>query len=303
MLRHARGGPKVAPGRGARGAHACARLRDGLRSESLRRRLLRSPRQRHRRREAERRDAGVRGRRRRRDRLRPGRRPSRPRARLREDPGRLQLLLQLLRHPARPRRDRGAARRRPCSTRCGGVSRTATGRSSSPGSISAAIETARPAMRCRAWCARSAPCRDWNGCACRRSRSTTSTASSSRRCGRRRTSVSICTFRCSRATTACCATWHAAIRSATFLRRLEPLADFNLTTDAIVGFPTEDERAFRNTLSVVEAAGITKVHVFPYSPRPGTVTAGDDAVAARRQEGAERPAARGLGSGVPRALA
>ena len=67
--------------------------------------------------------------------------------------------------------------------------------------------------------------------------------------------------------------------SATFLRRLEPLADFNLTTDAIVGFPTEDERAFRNTLSVVEAAGITKVHVFPYSPRPGTVTAGDDAVA------------------------
>ena len=67
--------------------------------------------------------------------------------------------------------------------------------------------------------------------------------------------------------------------SATFLRRLEPLADFNLTTDAIVGFPTEDERAFRNTLSVVEAAGITKVHVFPYSPRPGTVTAGDDVVA------------------------
>jgi threonylcarbamoyladenosine tRNA methylthiotransferase MtaB len=67
--------------------------------------------------------------------------------------------------------------------------------------------------------------------------------------------------------------------SATFLRRLEPLADFNLTTDAIVGFPTEDERAFRNTLAVVEAAGITRVHVFPYSPRPGTVTAGDDAVA------------------------
>ncbi|MGZ8697440.1 MAG: MiaB/RimO family radical SAM methylthiotransferase [Gaiellaceae bacterium] len=68
--------------------------------------------------------------------------------------------------------------------------------------------------------------------------------------------------------------------SATYLRRLEPLADFNLTTDAIVGFPTETERAFQNTLSVVEAAGITKVHVFPYSPRPGTVTAGDDAVAA-----------------------
>jgi threonylcarbamoyladenosine tRNA methylthiotransferase MtaB len=67
--------------------------------------------------------------------------------------------------------------------------------------------------------------------------------------------------------------------SATYLRRLEPLADFNLTTDAIVGFPTETESAFRNTLSVVNAAGITKIHVFPYSPRPGTVTAGDDTVA------------------------
>ncbi|MGZ4379152.1 MAG: MiaB/RimO family radical SAM methylthiotransferase [Gaiellaceae bacterium] len=64
----------------------------------------------------------------------------------------------------------------------------------------------------------------------------------------------------------------------TYLRRLEPLADFNLTTDAIVGFPTESEHAFRNTLRVVDAAGITKVHVFPYSPRPGTVTAGDDSV-------------------------
>jgi threonylcarbamoyladenosine tRNA methylthiotransferase MtaB len=66
--------------------------------------------------------------------------------------------------------------------------------------------------------------------------------------------------------------------AATYLRRLEPLADFNLTTDAIVGFPTETERAFRRTLAVVRAAGITKVHVFPYSPRPGTVTATEDTV-------------------------
>jgi threonylcarbamoyladenosine tRNA methylthiotransferase MtaB len=64
----------------------------------------------------------------------------------------------------------------------------------------------------------------------------------------------------------------------TYLRKVEPLSDFNLTTDAIVGFPTETEEAFRRTLSVVEAAGITKVHVFPYSPRPGTVTAADDSV-------------------------
>ena len=60
--------------------------------------------------------------------------------------------------------------------------------------------------------------------------------------------------------------------------RIEPLDDFNLTTDVIVGFPTEDERAFANTMAEVEAAGITKVHVFPYSPRPGTRTAADDPV-------------------------
>jgi threonylcarbamoyladenosine tRNA methylthiotransferase MtaB len=65
---------------------------------------------------------------------------------------------------------------------------------------------------------------------------------------------------------------------ATFLRRLQPLEDFNVTTDAIVGFPTETEAGFERTLAVVDAAGITKVHVFPYSPRPGTVTAQRDAV-------------------------
>jgi threonylcarbamoyladenosine tRNA methylthiotransferase MtaB len=65
---------------------------------------------------------------------------------------------------------------------------------------------------------------------------------------------------------------------ATYLRRLEPLADFNLTGDVIVGFPGEDERAFENTLRTVRDAGLTKVHVFPYSPRPGTKTAGADPV-------------------------
>ena len=36
--------------------------------------------------------------------------------------------------------------------------------------------------------------------------------------------------------------------------------------------------AFERTLSVVEQAGLTKVHVFPYSPRPGTRTAASDTV-------------------------
>jgi threonylcarbamoyladenosine tRNA methylthiotransferase MtaB len=68
--------------------------------------------------------------------------------------------------------------------------------------------------------------------------------------------------------------------AATFLRRLAPLRDFNLTSDVIVGFPGEDEAAFQLTLELVRAAGISNVHVFPYSPRPGTRTAAADTVPA-----------------------
>ncbi len=63
-----------------------------------------------------------------------------------------------------------------------------------------------------------------------------------------------------------------------FLARLEPLQGFNLTSDVIVGFPAEDDAAFERTLETVERAGLTKVHVFPYSPRPGTRTAAADTV-------------------------
>ena len=76
--------------------------------------------------------------------------------------------------------------------------------------------------------------------------------------------------------------------TATYLRRLAPLAgEFNLTSDVIVGFPAEDDAAFERTLRTVEAAGLTKVHVFPYSPRPGTATAADDRVppAAKKERG------------------
>jgi threonylcarbamoyladenosine tRNA methylthiotransferase MtaB len=66
--------------------------------------------------------------------------------------------------------------------------------------------------------------------------------------------------------------------SATFLRRIARAEGFNLTADAIVGFPAEDEAAFERTLEVVAEAGLTKVHVFPYSPRPGTRTAAADPV-------------------------
>ena len=74
----------------------------------------------------------------------------------------------------------------------------------------------------------------------------------------------------------------------TFLARMRRararVAGVNLTTDALVGHPAETEAAFAATLRTVEEAGFTKVHVFPYSPRPGT-TDGEHpgvAVAAKR---------------------
>jgi len=73
-----------------------------------------------------------------------------------------------------------------------------------------------------------------------------------------------------------------------FERRLAPLAGLNLTTDVIVGFPAEDDAAFERTLVLVERLGMTKVHVFPYSPRPGTRTADADTVRpeVKRERGA-----------------
>jgi len=43
--------------------------------------------------------------------------------------------------------------------------------------------------------------------------------------------------------------------------------------DLIAGFPTETEAMFENSLSLVEEAGLAFLHVFPFSPRPGTPAA------------------------------
>jgi threonylcarbamoyladenosine tRNA methylthiotransferase MtaB len=66
--------------------------------------------------------------------------------------------------------------------------------------------------------------------------------------------------------------------AAGYLSKVAQLEGFQLTTDVIVGFPGEDEAAFARTLETVERARVTKVHVFPYSPRPGTATAAEDTV-------------------------
>jgi threonylcarbamoyladenosine tRNA methylthiotransferase MtaB len=68
-----------------------------------------------------------------------------------------------------------------------------------------------------------------------------------------------------------------AIDTARRARALRP--DLAIGADLIAGFPTEDEAMFRNTLDLVAEMNIAYLHVFPYSPRPGTPAARMPAVA------------------------
>jgi threonylcarbamoyladenosine tRNA methylthiotransferase MtaB len=55
------------------------------------------------------------------------------------------------------------------------------------------------------------------------------------------------------------------------VRRLRPDTVFG--ADLIAGFPTETEDMFKNSLDLVEDCGLTHLHVFPFSPRPGAPAA------------------------------
>jgi len=68
-------------------------------------------------------------------------------------------------------------------------------------------------------------------------------------------------------------------------RASERVAGVNLTTDVVVGHPTETEAAFAATLHAAGEAAFTRVHVFPYSPRPGTADSGRPGVAAAVKRG------------------
>jgi threonylcarbamoyladenosine tRNA methylthiotransferase MtaB len=68
-----------------------------------------------------------------------------------------------------------------------------------------------------------------------------------------------------------------ALRLIEGVRRVRPETAFG--ADLIAGFPTETDAAFENTLALVEDAGLAYLHVFPYSPRPGTPAARMPAVA------------------------
>jgi threonylcarbamoyladenosine tRNA methylthiotransferase MtaB len=74
---------------------------------------------------------------------------------------------------------------------------------------------------------------------------------------------------------------YTAARFLAAMRRArERVPALNLTTDVIVGHPAEDDAAFERTLAAVREAGFTRVHVFPYSPRPGTADEDSDPVPA-----------------------
>ena len=62
-----------------------------------------------------------------------------------------------------------------------------------------------------------------------------------------------------------------AIEFCAELRRLRP--DIAFGADIIAGFPTETDAMFERSLDLVEECGLTFLHVFPYSPRPGTPAA------------------------------
>jgi len=62
-----------------------------------------------------------------------------------------------------------------------------------------------------------------------------------------------------------------AIRFCDQVRRLRP--DVVFGADIIAGFPTETDAMFQRSLDIVDECGLTHLHVFPFSPRPGTPAA------------------------------
>jgi threonylcarbamoyladenosine tRNA methylthiotransferase MtaB len=67
---------------------------------------------------------------------------------------------------------------------------------------------------------------------------------------------------------------HGRADAVAFCERVRSIRpDVVFGADFIAGFPTETEEMFANTLRMVEDCGLTWLHVFPYSPRPGTPAA------------------------------
>jgi threonylcarbamoyladenosine tRNA methylthiotransferase MtaB len=74
---------------------------------------------------------------------------------------------------------------------------------------------------------------------------------------------------------------HDRAQAVALCRTLRQLRlDIVFGADLIAGFPTESEDMFRRSLDLVEECGLTNLHVFPFSPRPGTPAARMPQVAA-----------------------
>ncbi|MBT7950568.1 MAG: tRNA (N(6)-L-threonylcarbamoyladenosine(37)-C(2))-methylthiotransferase MtaB [Gammaproteobacteria bacterium] len=54
------------------------------------------------------------------------------------------------------------------------------------------------------------------------------------------------------------------------IKACSSIADFNVTTDIIVGFPGESDEEWEENLTFVESCKFSHIHIFPYSPRQGT---------------------------------
>ena len=72
------------------------------------------------------------------------------------------------------------------------------------------------------------------------------------------------------------------------IRSIRP--NMSITSDVIVGFPNETEELFMETYNFIKEVGFTKLHVFPYSERAGTVAASMDGsvLVSERKERAKR---------------
>ena len=69
-----------------------------------------------------------------------------------------------------------------------------------------------------------------------------------------------------------------------------------ITTDVLVGFPGETDRAFENTLRACREVGFSRIHAFPFSPRPGTPAAAMPDPVPRETIRARRQAVSALGN-------
>ena len=158
----------------------------------------------------------------------------------------------------------------------------------------------RPATRSRGSSARPARSTGSSGCGSPRSRSTTSPTSSSRRCARRRPSRRTSTSRCSRETTACCARWAAATRSAQYLaeaRGARGLQPHDRRDRRLPGRGRGGVRA--HACDVVERARHHEGARVPVLAAARDADRGRRPCAAAGQEGARRPPPRGVRRRLP----